>query len=75
MPWLDLELAPMSMFSAAPSIWLIVFALGLIEVVELPDPPTLLAIEFLRTLLAPAVGAPVVLSRLPFRGRGFVVPV
>lgn len=45
----------MSKFIAAPSIWLIVFALGLIEeVVEPPDPPTLLAIEFFRTLFAPA---------------------
>lgn len=66
----------MSKFNAASSMWLIVFALGLIEeVVELPDPPMLLAIEFFRMRLAPAGCAPLVLSRLPFRGRGFVVPV
>ena len=67
------ELAEASMLlSAVPSMWLIVFARGLIPVV--PVPVMLLATEFFRTLPVPLGGKPVVLSRRPFLGRVDAAP-
>jgi hypothetical protein len=55
-------------------MWLMVFARGLIVLLPLTPPPTLLDTEFLRTRAAALGGRPVVLSLRPVRGRAEVAP-
>jgi hypothetical protein len=62
------------LFSALGSMWLMVFARGLM--VPFPGPPiaTLPDTEFLRTRPEAFGGRPVVLSRRPLRGLEDVAP-